>query len=158
QRERLITKLAVLSGMRPGEIFALTWGSLTATYADIQQRVYRRKLDTPKTDNSTRRAALSEGLLFDVEAWKMMAISTDDKAWVFPSDNMTPLSKDNCWWRKIRPRLKAIGLEWANFLVMRRTHSTLMKEMGVDAKTVADQLGHTVDVNLNTYTQTPLST
>jgi len=33
-----------------------------------------------------------------------------------------------------------------------------MKEMGIDAKTVADQLGHTVDVNLNTYTQTPLST
>jgi len=28
-----------------------------------------------------------------------------------PSDNMTPLAKDNCWWRKMRPRLKAVGLE-----------------------------------------------
>ncbi len=26
QRERLIAKLAVIAGMRPGEIFALTWG------------------------------------------------------------------------------------------------------------------------------------
>ena len=42
QRERLIAKLAILAGMRPGEIFALTWGRLTATYADIRQRVYRR--------------------------------------------------------------------------------------------------------------------
>jgi len=61
-RERLIAKLALLAGMRPGEIFALTWGRLTVTYADIRQRVYRRKIDTPKTDNSLRLAALSEGL------------------------------------------------------------------------------------------------
>src|SRR5262249_34377751 len=39
QRERLIAKLAVLAGMRPGEIFALTWGRMTATHADIWQRV-----------------------------------------------------------------------------------------------------------------------
>jgi len=39
QRERLIAKLAILAGMRPGEIFALTWGRLTATYADIRQRI-----------------------------------------------------------------------------------------------------------------------
>ena len=41
QRERLIAKLAVIAGMRPGEIFALTWGRMAATYADIQQRIYR---------------------------------------------------------------------------------------------------------------------
>jgi integrase len=46
-RDRLIAKLAILAGMRPGEIFALTWGGLTATCADIRQRVYRRKIDTP---------------------------------------------------------------------------------------------------------------
>jgi len=28
-RERLIVKLATIAGMRPGEIFALTWGRLT---------------------------------------------------------------------------------------------------------------------------------
>jgi integrase len=41
QRERLIAKLAIMAGMRPGEIFALTWGRLTSTYVDIRQRVYR---------------------------------------------------------------------------------------------------------------------
>jgi len=29
-----------------------------------------------------------------------------------------------------------------------------MKELGVDPKLVADQLGHTLDVNQNVYTQT----
>lgn len=153
-RERLIAKLAVLAGMRPGEIFALTWGRMATTHADIRQRVYRRKLDSPKTTNSTRKAALSEGLLNDVEAWRAAAVTTAEDAWVFPSERMTPLSKDNCWRREMLPKLAAVGLGWANFLVMRRTHSTLMKEIGVDAKLVADQLGHEVDVDINTYTLT----
>lgn len=45
-----------------------------------------------------------------------------------------------------------VGLEWATFQVMRRTHSTLMGELGTDPKLVADQQGHTTDVNLNVYT------
>jgi integrase len=153
QRERLIAKLAVLAGMRPGEIFALTWGQMTATYADIRQRVYKGAIDTPKTETSVRKAALSEGLQTEIELWRMRAVSTNDKAWVFPSERMTPLSKDNCWRRHMHPALTKVGLEWANFLVMRRTHATLMKALGVDGKLVADQLGHTLDVNQNVYTQ-----
>jgi len=67
QRERLIAKLAVIAGMRPGEIFALTWGRLSASSADIRQRVYKGMVDTPKTDQSIRKAALSEGLLREIE-------------------------------------------------------------------------------------------
>jgi integrase len=115
QRERLIARLAILAGMRPGEIFALTWGRLTATHADIMQRVYRRKLDTPKTDNSTRRAALSAGLLADIEAWRSVAGSAKDDAWVFPSERMTPLSKDKCWRRSMLPKLQVVGLAGCNF-------------------------------------------
>jgi integrase len=36
---------------------------------------------------------------------------------------------------------------------MRRTHSSLMNEIHDDPKLVADQLGHTVDVNQNVYTR-----
>jgi len=152
-RERLIAKLAILAGMRPGEIFAMTWGRLTATHADIQQRIYRGKIDTPKTDNSTRQAALSEGLLVEIESWRMMAVESRDDAWVFPSERMTPLSKDNWWNRVMCPALKKVGLEWATFQVMRRTNATLMKALGADGKLVADQLGHTLDVSQNVYTQ-----
>jgi len=156
-RERLIVKLAIFAGMRPGEIFALKWGKLTTTYADVTQRIYRGEIDTPKTDNSVRRAALSAGLLQEIEQWRATSLVTLDDAWVFPSERMTPLSKDNCWRRSILPRLQGVGLSWANFLVMRRTHSTLMKTLGVDPKLVADQLGHTLDVNQNVYTQSPVA-
>jgi integrase len=50
-RERLIAKLAILAGMRPGEIFALTWGQIS-DHANIRQRVYRGILDSPKTFQS----------------------------------------------------------------------------------------------------------
>jgi integrase len=140
--------------MRPGEIFGLKWNLLTETYADIRQRVYRGLVDTPKTDQSLRKAALSEGLLADVENWRSKAV--DAQGWVFPSEAMTPLSKDNCWRRNIQPALAAAGLGWVNFQVMRRTHATLMKALGADGKLVADQLGHSLDVNQNVYTQSPV--
>jgi integrase len=123
---------------------------------DIRQRVYRGAIDTPKTDQSIRKAALPEGLLREIEAWRMVSLVTRDDAWVFPSERMTPMSKDNCWNRNIKPKLKSVGMGWANFLVMRRTHATLMNELGVNGKLVADQLGHSLDVNQNVYTQSPV--
>lgn len=153
-RERLIAKLGVLAGMRPGEIFALTWGRLAAQYADIRQRVYRGAMDSPKSVRSTRWAALSDGLLDSVEEWKKSSLSTGDDAWVFPSERMiTPVSKDNCWRRQFLPKLLPVGLGWANFQVMRRTHSSLLDDLGVDPQVRAEQMGHTVDVNENVYTQ-----
>jgi len=40
---------------------------------------------------------------------------------------------------------------------MRRTHRTIMRELGADPKMVADQLGHSVDVSLNVYTQSAVA-
>ena len=56
----------------------------------------------------------------------------------------------------MQPKLESVGLGWANFLVLRRTHATLMRGLGVDGKLVADQLGHSLDVNQNVYTQSPV--
>ena len=76
---------------------------------------------------------------------------------MFPSEKLTtPLSKDSCWRRDIQLRLRKVGLEWANFQVMRRSHSSLMDDLGIDPQVRADQMGHGVDVNQNDYTQTSL--
>lgn len=153
-RERLIVKLAILAGLRPGEIFGLKWRHLTATYADIRQRVYRGEIDSPKTSNSIRKAALSTGLLKEIEDWRELALDPSEDAWVLPSETgLTPLAPGNNWKRWIKPRLEEIGLDWVNYQVMRRTHSNLMNEINDDPKLVADQLGHTVDVNQHVYTR-----
>ncbi len=67
-----------------------------------------------------------------------------------------PMGADNVMARYIKPKLKEKKLGWVDYRVMRRTHSSLMNKNGVDPKLVADQQGHTVDVNLNVYTQTSL--
>ena len=154
RRESLIIKFEVLVGMRPGEIFALKCGRLRKVCVEIQQRVYRNEIDSPKTANSVRSAALPADLLADIQSWIADLPDGSDEAWVFPSETMkTPVSKDNVWRRSIAPRLKEANLGWVDFHVLRRTHSTLMNELGVDPKVVADQLGHTLDVNQNVYTQ-----
>lgn len=157
-RERLIVKLAVLAGLRPGEIFGLKWGHISDTHADIRQRVYRGHIDTPKSSYSIRKAALSEGLLDEIQAWKAISRHVEPDSWVFPSEtDRTPVSKDNVWRRHIGPRLKAAGLDWVDFHVMRRTHASIMNELHDDPKLVADQLGHTLDVSQNVYTQASIA-
>jgi integrase len=156
-RERLIARLALLAGMRPGEVFGLKWERMEADYADIRQRVYRGDVDSPKSIRSMRHAALSDGLLVSVDEWRAVSLDTSADAWVFPSEKLTtPLAKDNCWRRGFLPRLKPVGLGWANFQVMRRTHSSMLKELDVDPHVRAEQMGHTIDVNENVYTITSL--
>jgi integrase len=156
-REALIAKLAVIAGIRPGEIFALKWGHLGTDYADVQQRVYRGKIDTPKTHHSFRRAALAEGLRQSIEEWRIVSGNPGPEDWMFPSEKgTTPLAKDNCWKRWFKPRLEMVGLGWVNFQVMRKTHSCIGAELDIDPQVRADQMGHTVDVNQNVYTRSSL--
>jgi len=156
-RERLIAKLAIFAGMRPGEIFGLQWRAVHEGSTDVRQRVYKGKVDTPKTTRSFWTVAFSPGVIADMKDWKALSLDPGPDAWVFPSERLTtPLSKDNCWQRNLAPRLRTVGLGWANFQVMRRTHSSLSRKAGVDPKVVADQLGHGIGVNLDTYTVTDL--
>ena len=156
-REELVGGLAILAGMRPGEIFALQRLSVEKDYADIQQRIYRGQTGTPKTFRSKRWAALGDGLSVWMRQWLELLPDTGSGAWLFPSERtVTPVSADNCWRRCFYPNLKKVGLEWANFQVMRRTHACLLGELEVDPQVRADQMGHSVDVHQNEYTRASL--
>ena len=77
----------------------------------------------------------------------------------FPSASLSMSCFNTATWNPFAltmSSLRKYGLGWANFLVMRRTHATLKKALGMDGKLVADQLGHSLDVNQNVYTQSPV--
>jgi integrase len=157
-RERLIFKLGVFAGMRCSEIFGLRRGRVQDDYVEVLERVSRRDIDKPKTAKSVRKVALSRAVKHDLKLWLERTPGGPDD-WLFPSENpKMPIGADNMMARYIKPKLRDpnVGLEWVDYRVMRRTHSSLMNAQGVDPKVVADQQGHTVDVNLNVYTQTPL--
>ena len=156
-RERLIVEFATLAGMRPGEILGLKWGAVKTDHCDISMRIYRGDIDRPKTSHSVRKAALSESLLSELDEWRSICPDIGPDAWVFPSEQGdTAIWRDNIWRRRSHPKFKAAGLGWVNFQVMRRTHSSFMNELEVDPKIVADQLGHTLDVNQNVYKKAAL--
>lgn len=150
-REKLIARLATWEGMRPGEILALQVGDVDGSSVWVRRRLYRGLIDTPKTKRSYRQVALSQGTLTLLSAWLQEVGTTHPEAWLFSTENNTPIWRNNVWLRNMQPKLKAIGLDWATFQVMRRTFATLSKQAGVDAHTRSAQMGNTVNVNENEY-------
>ena len=155
-RERLIWKLAVFGGLRPGEIFGLQRRHVQPSAVKIEQRVYAGKLDTPKSRASARLAAIPATLASEIQAWLAMLPAAPD-AWLFPSETgLSPVRPENLWRRWIGPRLNELGLDWVNFQVLRRTHASLAHAAGIDPKIRADQMGNGIGVNLDEYTVTAL--
>src|SRR5262245_49363170 len=93
-RERLVFKLGTCAGLRPGEIFALRRHRVLEQVVDIQQRIYRGKIDTPKTERSVRQPAIASIVREDLNAW-LASSPGGPEAWLFPSERLTtPISKD----------------------------------------------------------------
>jgi integrase len=155
-REKLIARLAIFEGMRPGEILALRWKSVAGGIIRLEERVYKRKFNTPK-NGKTREGAISDGTLALLNEWAGLAQDPSPDGFLFPSEKVTtPISLDNLWRRNMRPVLEAIGLEWATFQVLRKTNASLSKKAGVDPKVASDQRGHGLGVSLEVYTSSDL--
>ena len=152
-RDRIVFLLAVLVGMRPGEIFALRWGKVDSEMIDVAERVYRGLSDDPKTDRGKRLAALPPDLSTSISGWRELSADTSQDALVFPSERGTFLSRDNFLRRNIQKKLDNVGLGWVNFQVLRRTQASLGHKEGVDPKVAADQRGHAIGVAIDTYTE-----
>ena len=155
-RERIVFSLAVVVGMRPGEIFALRWSRITLGKAEIMERVYRGLSGDPKTRRSSREAAVPPDLAADIERWREISIDVSPDALVFPSERGTFMSRDNFLRRNIQKKLETVGLGWVNFQVLRRTQASLSHKEGIDPKVAADQRGHGIGVAIDIYTKTDL--
>ena len=155
-RERLLARLAVFEGMRPGEILGLQVADVQGNCLLLRRRVYKTDVDTPK-NGRPRKIALSLGTRRLLGEWISTLPDRSPTAWVFPSETLeTPLSLDNVWRRNMLPKLEAIGLGWATFQVMRRTNASLAHKAGIDPKVAADQRGHGLGVSMEVYTQSDL--
>jgi len=158
-RERVIALLALFVGLRPGEILALQRRHMSGdcTSARIEQRLYHGDIDTPKTHNSTRTVAIPPKTAMCLKEW-MELVPEEPEAWIFASENpKTPIRRDNLWARHMKPMLDTVGLTWATFQVLRRTHASLGHDAGIDPKVAADQRGHAIGVAIDVYTKAALS-
>ena len=158
-REQVIAHLAIFAGIRPGELLGLQCQHVAkdCRAVTIEQRLYRGDIDTPKTKSSRRMVAIPPKSAQLLKEW-MGVLNDKPTSWVFPSENpRTPMWRDNVWCRYMKPKLEPVGLGWANFQALRRTHASLGHEAGIDPKVSADQRGHGIGVALDVYTKTALN-
>lgn len=154
---KLIARLAIFEGMRPGEIYSLRWSDMSGPSCYIERRVYKGVLDSPK-NNRSREAALSQGTAQLLSQWHDQCLTPAD-GWVFASSKPSaPLRPDNIWRRHFLPALEKVRLEWACFQALRKTNATLMQKYSADAKAGADQRGHGLGVSMSVYTESDIET
>jgi integrase len=152
ERERLAFDLVTFCGLRESEVYGLKNGDLFQQGAiRIERSWYRGEINSTKTDE-VREVGVGAEIFERLVAWIATLPEGNKEGWIFPSERIvTPLLPDNVLRRSIYPRLEPLGLDWINFAVLRRSHSTLHQEKGTDPKIIADQQGHGLGVHLATY-------
>lgn len=152
---RSMVLLAVLTGLRRGELFALRWGAVNLEKAtlDVRESVYNGHFSTPKTRSSVRRIPLSSPAISLLHAHKSRARHSGPDELIFASRVGTPFRPDNILKRVIHPlcrELKYPRVGWHSF---RHVHATLLSELGEPLKTSQAILGHTdLQTTLQVYT------
>ncbi|MGH9202539.1 MAG: tyrosine-type recombinase/integrase [Vicinamibacterales bacterium] len=153
---RAMVGLAILSGLRRGELFALRWQDVDehAKVLTVREAVYDGTFGTPKTEAGLRQIPLSEAALRFIGEWRERASRTEPEALVFSTRTGKSISPNNVLRRAIFPACEALELPHATWLTFRRTYSSWSHDKGVPGKVVAQLMGHAnVDTTLNVYTQ-----
>jgi integrase len=158
ERERLAFDLVTFCGLRESEAYGLKNGDLFALGAiRIERSWYKGDVNPTKT-NEIRGVGVDPEIFTRLTAWIATLPDRSDGGWVFPNERIvSPVLPDNVLRRCIHPRLEPLGLDWINFAVLRRSHSTLHEERGTDPKIIADQQGHGLGVHLADYVDPSLA-
>jgi integrase len=155
-RERLISRLAIFEGMRPGEILALRWKVVRKHSLTIEQRVYKRVFDTPK-NGKVREIAISEGTADLMKEWRDLAKGPSPEGFVIPAGRSSRLCRRTVFGgERCSPKLEKVGLRWGTFQILRKTNASLSKKYGIDPKVASDQRGHGLGVSMEVYTSSDL--
>ncbi len=157
EREKVILRLAVFAGMRPGELLAIKREHVSsdASVIEIRQRVYRGKFASPK-NGLVRKVAVPPSTATLLRQWMESAVEPNPESFVFAGETGQPLWRSSLLEDYIKAKLAPVGLGWVNFQVMRRTHASLGHEAKVDPKVSADQRGHGIGVALDVYTKSSM--
>ena len=152
ERERLACDLVTFCGLRESEDYGLKIGDLFQQGAiRVQRSWYKGDINPTKTDE-IREVGVAPEIFERLTTWISTLPDQSNEGWVFPSERIaTPLRPDNVLRRCIHPRLAPLALDWINFAVLRRSHSTLQEERGTNPKIIADQQGHGLGVHLDKY-------
>jgi len=159
--------LAIMTGMRQGELLGLTWGAvdLPGGRLEVRASLDRRSagdwsLEDPKSSRSRRRIELSPEAVValrahrarQAEARLLVGSDWQDHDLVFADAWGAPLDGSHVTGRDLRLLLVRAGLPRIRFHDLRHTFATLQLANGTHPKVVQEILGHsTIALTLDVY-------
>ena len=168
-RDRLVARICIVLGLRPGEVFAIKWDDFDAEGGRlrIDESAVDSQIKDTKTPGSRAWVWLPKSITEELLKWRATSSST----LIFPGANGRPISTRNFLRRHIWPaavRAEIMqkkpedwpkGKQWVdpatsvNFRAFRRTCATWFQKVGT-TKDIQAQLRHTTPMTtLGVYVQ-----
>ena len=153
---------AVWTGARRGELLGFSWPNVDWLNSQIcvKQGLYKRRLQTPKTDNSVRAIDMTPGLI-DVlkrhraeQAKKRLKHGQNWNKFdlVFCQDNGRPIDADRLYHRDFKRVLKRAGLRHMTIHGLRHTYASILIAAGHNPKYIQKQMGHgSIEITMDLY-------
>jgi len=145
--------LAAETGLRAGELCALTLADVTTASVTVNQSVWNGKVDTPKTPNAIRKIAVSPHLA------KLLAAQVENQRakgrdFLFSTSTGRPWDISLFRKRKMQPLLLSLEIQAAGLHAFRHFNASLLGSLRTPLKTIQERLGHalTGSLTLDVYT------
>lgn len=151
---RTVVLVAVLTGMRIGEILALRWKRLDLSRGAIEvaETFSDGRFGSPKTRSSRRVIPMSSPVCEALRTHRAASLRTAPDDLVFCTSKGTPLSPKNLYNRVLAPACDALQVSRVSWHSSRHNHGTLLGEVGESLKTAQAILGHSdLETTLNIY-------
>ena len=152
---RRLVVIAVLTGLRIGELLALRWKHVDLIHdvIHVRETVHEGRFGSPKTKSSRRDVPMSQPVREALMVQRSERSSAGTESLIFTSRNDTPINPKNLLRRVLQPTCRRLGLPVISWHSFRHTHATLLGEVGESLRTAQAILGHSdLKTTLNIYT------
>lgn len=146
-----LLQTALATGMRRGELLALTWNDLDfdRKLIRVNKSFHNGSVEETKTKKSVRNICIPENLINVLLEWKKVAPKSKV---VFCSSTGSYLDPNNMIKRYFKPCLAKAGIKNIRFHDLRHTYASLMIAKKMPIKFIQQQMGHSsIQVTLDKY-------
>ncbi len=149
-----ILATAIITGIRQGELLALTWKDIDFenSVMSINKTYSKDKVTSPKTKTSIRNIKIPNTLIKILKEHKL-ASKDNSLNLVFPNSNGNYINCRNLVNRFFKPCLKKAKIKNITWHQLRHSCVTILAENGVNIKCIQKQAGHSSETTtLKVYT------